>query len=74
MLWTDLSVMVYMVPLIVTAFVLLLVADFFGLASLADIHCPVCQKRFGDALDLRRHMKCMEEGKKEAKKEFTKAA
>ena len=61
MVWTDLSTMTYMVPLIIIAFVLLLVADFFGLASMRDIHCPVCHRKFGDVFALRRHIKCSEE-------------
>jgi len=42
MVWTDLTTMIYVVPLIITAFVLLLGGSFLGLASIADIHCPVC--------------------------------
>lgn len=63
MVWTDLSAMVYVVPLILTALVALFIADFFGLASLADIHCPVCKKNFADMFDLRKHIKDEEKGK-----------
>lgn len=61
MVWTDLTAMIYVVPLIITVFVLLLGGSFFGLASIADIHCPVCNKKFGDVFALRRHIKCSEE-------------
>ncbi|MBI3398991.1 MAG: hypothetical protein HY026_07150 [Deltaproteobacteria bacterium] len=60
MIWTDLTVMVYVVPFIIAALVLLFVADFFSLASIAAIHCPVCRKRFRDVFVLRKHMKCAE--------------
>ncbi len=57
MIWTDLSAMIYMVPLIITALVVLFIANFFGLASLGNIHCPTCGRKFNDVFDLRRHIK-----------------
>lgn len=71
MVWTDLTAMAYMVPLIIAAFAALLVADFFGLASLAEMRCPVCNKSFADVFDLRKHIKDTEKGKEQ---EASKAA
>jgi hypothetical protein len=63
MVWTDLTAMVYIVPFIIVALVVLFIADFLGLASLADIHCPVCNKNFADVFGLRKHIKDVEKGK-----------
>lgn len=63
MVWTDLTAMVYAVPFIIAALIALFIADFFGLASLADIHCPICKKNFADVFSLRKHIKGVEEGK-----------
>lgn len=70
--WTDLTAMFYIVPLIAAAFVLLFAGAFFNLASLAEVRCPVCKARFGDIFERRRHIKDVESGKK--KEEFKKAA
>ena len=43
------------VPFIIAAFLLLLLEAFITLASIADLHCPVCGKRFSDVFGLREH-------------------
>lgn len=63
MVWTDLTAMVYIVPLIMVALAALFVADFLGLASLAEMRCSVCKKSFSDVFDLRKHIKGAEKGK-----------
>ncbi len=63
MVWTDLTAMVYVVPFIIAALIVLFIADFFKLASLADIHCPICKKNFTDVFGLRKHIKDVEKGR-----------
>lgn len=63
MVWTDLTAMIYVVPFIIIALVVLFIAGFFNLASLADIHCPVCKKNFADVFGLRKHIKAVGKGK-----------
>ncbi|MBI5234343.1 MAG: C2H2-type zinc finger protein [Deltaproteobacteria bacterium] len=63
MLWTDLSAMIYVVPLIVSALVALLVAVFISLTSVSELKCPICHTKFADVFGLRKHIKTVEEEK-----------
>ena len=63
MVWTDLTAIVYVVTFIIATLIVLFIADFFELASLADMHCPVCKKNFADLFGLRKHIKDVEKGR-----------
>lgn len=55
--FSDLSIMVYMVPLIIGALAALFAGVFLNLSSYAANCCKVCKTCFNDLFDLRRHLK-----------------
>ena len=43
------------VPFIIVAFLVLLLEAAVTLTSIADLHCPICGKRFSDVFGMRKH-------------------
>lgn len=54
--WTDLSVMIYMVPLVVSALAVMIFGAADNLASYAGFRCDECGAKFENESALNRHI------------------
>lgn len=54
--WTDLTVMVYMVPLVVSALAVMIFGAADNLASYAGFRCDECGAKFENESALNRHI------------------
>lgn len=54
--WTDLTIMIYMVPLVISALAVMIFGAADNLASYAGFRCDECGAKFDDESALNRHI------------------
>ncbi|MBI5468819.1 MAG: C2H2-type zinc finger protein [Deltaproteobacteria bacterium] len=72
--WTDLTIMIYMVPLVISALAVMIFGAADNLASYAGFHCDECGAKFDDESALNRHIKKTKEAEEVRVPEFKEVA